>query len=54
MCIAMERGAGPVSGRVIADRGSEREFTGWMELFTALQAVIADDEPKGEVGVQDF
>lgn len=54
MCIAVDRRAMPVSGRVIPASGSERAFTGWMELFTALQAVLADDDEKGEVGVRNF
>jgi hypothetical protein len=40
--IAVERRAAPVSGRVVTDRGPERRFTGWTELFAALQAVIAE------------
>ena len=53
MCIAVDRAAAPVRGRVIADRGWERAFTGWTELFVAIQAVIADDN-KGEAGAQDL
>lgn len=47
LCIAVDRGAAPVSGRVLAACGTERQFTGWTELFTALEAVIADDNNKG-------
>jgi hypothetical protein len=43
MRIDMDRGSAPVTGSVTADRGSERAFAGWTELFAALQAVIADD-----------
>jgi hypothetical protein len=54
MCIAVDRAAAPVGGRVIADRGWERAFTGWTELFAAIQAVIADDKDKGEMSAQDL
>jgi hypothetical protein len=54
MCIAVDRGAAPVRGRVIADRGAERAFTGWTELFAALEAVIADDNENGGARAQDL
>ncbi|MGH2894217.1 MAG: hypothetical protein ACRDPM_13285 [Solirubrobacteraceae bacterium] len=46
MCITVDRAAIPVSGRVIAEPGSARQFTGWTELFAALQALIEADEQK--------
>jgi hypothetical protein len=54
MCIAMDRGAVPIRGRVTADLGWERRFSGWTELFTALQAVITEDNDKGGTRAQDL
>lgn len=44
MSIAVDRGAVPVSGRVVPEDGAERDFTGWTELFAALRAAVEDDE----------
>ena len=51
----------PVSGRCGQEGGSSRLFTGWTELFAALDAAVADarleagisdgaDPPAGEAG----
>jgi hypothetical protein len=44
LSIAVDRDAAPVSGRVIAAGGSERAFSGWTELFAALQVAIAGND----------
>jgi len=53
MCIAVDRCAAPVSGRVIPDGGPQRAFSGWTELFAALHAVIADDHDQRAGGPRD-
>lgn len=50
VCIAADREAVPVTGRVIPERGAERQFTGWMELFAALQVVLVDGGEEGDPG----
>jgi hypothetical protein len=41
----------PVSGRCGQEGGSSRPFTGWTELFAALDAAVAD--ARLEVGTGD-
>jgi hypothetical protein len=54
VCIDVDRRSLPVSGRVLTEHGSARCFTGWTELFTALEAVIADDNERGDTRAQDL
>lgn len=37
-------GSEPIRGTVCSDTAT-RSFTGWMELISALQAVIEEDDP---------
>jgi hypothetical protein len=41
--VEIDPGVSPVSGRVTVG-GDERPFTGWTELFAALQATVTDDQ----------
>jgi hypothetical protein len=34
--------ADPITGRLVADGGPERRFTGWLELHAALDAACVD------------
>ena len=54
MSITLDRGAVPVSGCLTPRGGPERAFTGWTELFAALQTAIAEDNIEEEVGGQDL
>jgi hypothetical protein len=52
LSIAVDRGASPVTGRLIAGGGAERSFAGWTELFAALQVAIAADEDEEEADAE--
>jgi hypothetical protein len=40
----IERGDGPLTGRIIDEHGSRRDFVGWTGLAAVLTAILADAE----------
>jgi hypothetical protein len=51
--IDLPNGSDPIRGRLIASAGEEREFTGWIELVSALQAAWRGDRPADQEGETD-
>lgn len=45
----------PLNGSVAADHGDPRQFTGWLELMSALQDILEerDSETTQSQGAQD-
>ena len=46
--LEIERGATPVAGTLAVKDGSERPFSGWMELSNAIAAVQEGQAPAAE------
>lgn len=45
--IEFDLGTTPVSGRLAAGLGPPTSFSGWTELFAALQTAVAEKAAKG-------
>jgi hypothetical protein len=41
----IDRGTVPITGRLVAAGVAERPFTGWTELFSALETAIGGAHP---------
>jgi hypothetical protein len=52
--VEVERGISPISGLVALERGPERPFAGWTELFAALEAAVADDQEKEKTDAENL
>jgi hypothetical protein len=48
LVLELERHKPRIGGRVRADGGEERRFSGWLGLISALDAELAPPSPDGE------
>jgi hypothetical protein len=52
VALELDRGTGPIAGRLLRADGTAMVFTGWLELTQALEAVreTTGEEPHGQTG----